>query len=463
MKKDFKNAKILLVDDEQEALDIFTRQLKPDYNITTTTSANKALDLIEYEKFHIILTDVVMPEMNGIEFMKKVKKIRPEIPFIMISGKATIKTAVESLKLGAEDFIEKPVEDLEILNLTINKILKSQWQLQEIERLKKLLNEDFNRDKVIGNSTEIQKILYKVKKIAPLDITVLITGETGVGKEVIANLIHRNSKRKVNKFVPVNCGSVPEQLLESILFGHKKGSFTDAIRDKVGYFEEASGGTLFLDEILDTSKAFQVKLLRALETETIRRIGDDKDIKVDVRILAATNKDIEKAIEAGEFRKDLYYRLNVVNIHIPPLRQRKEDIILLSQNFLNRYKNKYNKGPLEFTEAVKKILTNYTWHGNIRELKNTIEHAVALASHNKIMPDDLPDHIHKVKKFDIRNLFDKPYPIAKENFEIAYIKNLLDRYNGKITKIAQVSEIKRQNLYQKFNKYDIDVDKYRGE
>ena len=231
----------------------------------------------------------------------------------------------------------------------------------------------------------------------------------------------------------------------------------------MGYFEEASGGTLFLDEILDTSKAFQVKLLRALETETIRRIGDDKDIKVDVRILAATNKDIEKAIEAGEFRKDLYYRLNVVNIHIPPLRQRKEDIILLSQNFLNRYKNKYNKGPLEFTEAVKKILTNYTWHGNIRELKNTIEHAVALASHNKIMPDDLPDHIHKVKKFDIRNLFDKPYPIAKENFEIAYIKNLLDRYNGKITKIAQVSEIKRQNLYQKFNKYDIDVDKYRGE
>jgi len=255
----------------------------------------------------------------------------------------------------------------------------------------------FDRTQVIGNSLSIQKVMEKVKIIAPLDTTILITGETGVGKDLFADLIYRNSKRKNQKFVAVNCGGLPENLLESMLFGHKKGSFTDAIRDKIGYFQEADGGTLFLDEITETTKTFQVKLLRVLEKSAIRQVGGDMDIEVDVRVIASTNKNIEDEVREGNFRMDLYYRLNVIHLKIPPLRERREDILLLTNAFIREFSDKYDKPNLEISDTVISVLLSCEWEGNIRELKNAIEHAVAMTVHNKIVLEDLPGTIYKNK------------------------------------------------------------------
>ena len=309
-------AKILIVDDESETRDIFKRQLQDDFYIDTAESVAIAIKKLEKFQYHIVMTDLVMPEADGISLLKTVKKRWPHIAVMVISGKATIEMAVEAMKLGAEDVIEKPVEDLELLKLMVRKILKHRWQAEELKRLKDKLAQNFESANFVGNSYLIQKILEKVKLIASLDTTVLITGETGVGKEMFADLIYKNSKRKEGKFVALNCGGLPENLLESMLFGHKKGSFTGAIKDKIGYFQEANNGTLFLDEIAETTPMFQIKLLRVLEKGVIRQVGGESDIDVNVRIIAATNKDLQKEIEAGNFREDLYYSLNVININM---------------------------------------------------------------------------------------------------------------------------------------------------
>lgn len=454
---------ILIVDDEQDALDIFSRQLQDSYSIITANSAKLALQKLEEQEFQIVMSDVVMPDMDGISLLEMIKVRFPQTSMIMISGKATIDMVVKAMKLGAEDFIEKPVEDLELLEIIIKRILKTKWQANEIIRLKKIIGKDFDRAKVLGNSIPMQRLLEQIKRIAPTDITVLISGETGVGKELFAELIYRNSKRKENKFVDVNCGSIPETLLESVLFGHKKGAFTDAIRDKIGYFQEADGGTLFLDEITETSLAFQVKLLRVLEKKTIRLVGGDQDIEVDVRIVTATNKNIEEEVRKGNFREDLYYRLNVFNIFIPPLRDRIEDIKILATAFVREFSSKYQK-ELILSEDVMRILINYDWKGNIRELKNSMEHAVALANHNKIIPEDLP--INLLKKFNqdkknIFNLVDLPFHEAKQNFEKLYFRELLIKYQGKIQKVSQKTGIVSQNLYKKFNRYGLDPNDFR--
>ena len=459
-----KRAKILIVDDEQDALDIFSRQLKDDYDIDTAISATSALEKLKKNNYHITMTDVVMPGIDGIELMQEIKKQWPHISVVVISGKASIEMAVKAMKLGAEDFIEKPVEDLELLKLMIEKILKSKWQVEEIKRLRNILAHGFDRTNIVGNSLVIQKIMEKVKVIAPLDTTVLITGETGVGKELFAELIYRNSKRKDKKFVALNCGGIPENLLESMLFGHKKGAFTDAIRDKIGYFQEADGGTLFLDEITETSPSFQIKMLRVLEKGVIRQVGGDKDIEVDVRIITATNKLIEEEIEAKNFREDLYYRLNIINIKIPPLRERVEDIKILANAFMNEFSEKHGKQNLTISEPAMSILLANEWKGNVRELKNAIEHAVALCSHTKIMPEDLPDNIFQdnINLVDpLQNYLNLPFNHAKENFEKKYIEELLVKHKGDVTKVATISKIKRQNLYEKFKKYDIDLKKFR--
>lgn len=458
-------AKILVIDDEQDTLDIIRRQLENDYEIDTALSAEIAFEKLNQKKYHIVFTDVVMPEVDGFEITKKIKKEWPFISVVMISGKSTIEMAVQAMKLGVEEFIEKPIEDLDLLKLIIEKILKSKWQAEEINRLHRLLAQGFDRTNIIGNSLAIQQIMEKVKRIAVLDTTVLISGETGVGKELFAELIYKNSKRKDKKFVIVNCGSLPETLLESMLFGHKKGAFTDAVRDKIGYFQEADGGTLFLDEITETSQAFQIKLLRALEKGVIRKVGDDKDIEVDVRIIAASNQSFEEEVEKGNFREDLYYRLNVITIHIPPLRERIEDIKLLANTFVKTFAEKYEKPNLTISEPAMSILLTIEWKGNVRELKNAIEHAVALSTHNKIVPEDLPEHIYKNSDFleytPIYNILQLPFPLAKVNFEKTYIEKLLNKTNGDVKKAAEISKIKRQKLYEKFKKLDIDPKQFR--
>ncbi|MBC8383658.1 MAG: sigma-54-dependent Fis family transcriptional regulator [Candidatus Cloacimonetes bacterium] len=459
------NAKILIVDDEQDTLDIFRRHLEDEYHIDTAHSAEEALEKLENNTYHIAMTDMVMPGTDGIELLTQIKKRLPHVAVVVISGKATIGMAVEAMKIGAEEFIEKPVEDLDLLKIIIKKILKTKWQHEEIKRLRNILTHEFDRTQIIGNSLAIQKAMEKVKRIAHLDTTILITGETGVGKDLFADLIYLNSKRKSQKFVAVNCGGLPENLLESMLFGHKKGSFTDAIRDKVGYFQEADGGTLFLDEITETNKTFQVKLLRVLEKGVVRPVGGDMDIEVNVRIITSTNKDIEKEVKDGNFRQDLYYRLNVIHLHIPPLRERREDIPLLTNAFLREFREKYDKSNLEISDTVMSVLISREWEGNIRELKNTIEHAVAMATHNKIVLEDLPGDLYmKLGAVENKsnNLVNLSFSEAKDTFEKNYVEEILIKCNGDVTKASELSGIKRPNLYEKFNKHNIDVNKYRN-
>jgi len=459
-----KKAKILIVDDEKDTREIFKRHLENEYTIDTANSALAAIEKLEQNSYHIILSDLVMPGEDGLSLLKKIKKNWPEIAVMVISGKASIEMAVEAMKLGADEFIEKPVEDLELLKVMIKKLLKARWQTDEIKRLRSILDTEFDRTHIVGNTLAIQKIMEKVKKVAPLDTTILITGETGVGKELIADLIYRNSNRNKKKFVAVNCGSLPDSLLESTLFGHKRGSFTGAIKDKTGYFQEADGGTLFLDEITETSLEFQVKLLRSLEKGIIRQVGGECDVSVDVRIIAATNKNLEEEIINGNFREDLYYRLNVININIPPLRERIEDIKILVNKFISEFSNKYKKQELKISYAALSILLNQQWKGNIRELKNTLEHAVALAAHDTIIPEDLPENIYKPKESEhyTIHLPGIPYPEAKREFEITYIKNLLEICQGDVTKASRISGIKRQNLYEKFKHYNIDPNNFRN-
>lgn len=458
-----KNPRILIVDDEPDTLEIFHRQLEKDFLVDSVESAFMAVEMLKTRNYHVALTDLVMPGEDGLSLLKKIKKNWPQTSVIVISGRASIETAVQAMKLGAEEFIEKPVEDLEILELKIRNILRSKWQLEEIERLKSILNSEFDRSFIIGNSLPIQQIIGKIQKIAPLDASVMITGETGVGKELFAELIYRNSSRKQQKFVVVNCGSIPDTLLESMLFGHTKGAFTGAIKEKEGYFKEADGGTLFLDEITETSSSFQVKLLRALEKGTIRKVGGDRDENVDVRIIAASNKDIYEEVKKGNFREDLYYRLNVIGIHIPPLRERREDIKLLAHEFIKEFSKKYNKGKLKISEPVLTLLLSREWRGNVRELKNVIEHAVALCNHDKIVLEDLPANVFQQndqttfkRKYDNLTFFK-----AKEEFEKDYITRLLELFHGDVTKVAEFSKIKRPNLYDKFKKYHINPNSFR--
>ncbi len=457
--------KILIVDDEEDTREIFSRHLQSDYTVNAVPSAKEAIIALDDEKYHVALTDLVMPEVGGLELLSEIKKKHPEVAVIVISGKATIDMAVTAIKKGAEDFIEKPVEDLDLLNIMINKIMKMHWQKQEITRLRNQLA-GMEKGQVIGNSMALQQILEKIKIVAPLDTTAMVTGETGVGKELIAELLYRNSKRKNNKFVIVHCGSLPENLLESTLFGHKKGSFTDAIRDKIGYFEEANGGTLFLDEITETSPAFQTKILRVLEKGVMRRVGGDHDIPVDVRVIAASNKDIGVEVEKGNFREDLYYRLNVIHFHIPPLRQRPEDIPVLINFFLKQFARKHEKPVQTFSDAAMSIMTNYDWRGNVRELKNAVEHSVVLSKLDAIVPEDLPVNIYNSfqnleKTVISEKLTYLPFFKARDLFEKQYLIKLLERHNGDVTKAADISGIKRQNLYEKFSKYVIDPKTYR--
>jgi DNA-binding NtrC family response regulator len=458
-------AKILIVDDEKDTRDIFRRHLENEYTIDTAESALTAVEKLEHNSFQVVLSDLVMPGEDGLSLLKKIKKNRPEIAVMVISGKASIEMAVEAMKIGADEFIEKPVEDLDLLKIKIERLLKAKWQTDEIKRLRTILDKEFDRTHIVGNSLAIQKIMEKVKKIAPLDTTILISGETGVGKELIADLIYRNSSRSKMKFVAVNCGSLPESLLESTLFGHRKGSFTSAIKDKIGYFQEATGGTLFLDEITETTPAFQVKLLRVLEKGIIRQVGGESDLTVDVRIIAATNKDLSEEVEKGNFREDLLYRLNVIGLHIPPLRERIEDVKLLVSKFTSEFSKKYKKQELKISNAALSILLNQQWKGNIRELKNAIEHSVALASHDTIIPEDLPDNIFKrdSKESDssAAHFLSLPYPEAKREFEKAYIETVMNKYDGDVTKVSIISGIKRQNIYDKFKRYQINPDDFR--
>ncbi|MDD3051972.1 MAG: sigma-54 dependent transcriptional regulator, partial [Candidatus Cloacimonetes bacterium] len=430
---------ILIVDDEKDTLSIFNRFLENSYNVFTAPDIESAEITLGKENIDCIVSDLIIPGCDGLGFVKKLRNNFSDIPVLVMSGKATVKMAVEAMREGAHDFIEKPILNFDILPVLIDKALKSREIIAENILLRQKLENKFSKSEFIGVSQKIQKIFNIVRKISNLNTTILVQGQTGTGKELLANLIHNNSQRKDKPFVPVNCGAVPETLLESLLFGHVKGTFTGADKDKQGLFEEANGGTLFLDEIGDTSTAFQIKLLRVLQEKKIRRVGGNQEKEIDVRIIAATNRNLEEEVKKNNFRKDLFYRLNVIKIELPSLNERIEDIPLLANHFLRNFMKENEVTDYKISREVMDIMKKVKWEGNIRELQNVIEYSAALCSDKMIKEEDLPDYL-KTRHESISQIdMSSDYSSAKTYFETIYFRKLMQTSNGKMNTAAEIS------------------------
>jgi two-component system response regulator PilR (NtrC family) len=383
--------KILVVDDERSMRDFLSIMLKKaGYDVTTAIDGDEAVKILHKDIFDLVITDLKMPKVDGLQVLKTVKELSPDTVVIVITAFASTETTVEAMKEGAYDYITKPFQNDE-MKIRIKKALEKRRLSAENILLKKQLKDRAVFDNIIGKSEKIEKVFELVRKVSDSMSNILIYGESGTGKELIARAIHFNSRKKDKPFVTINCGALPEGLLESELFGHMKGSFTGAVFNKEGLFEVANGGTIFLDEVGETSPAIQVKLLRVLQDKEFKRVGGTKEIKVDVRIITATNRDLSKAVSEGKFREDLYYRLNVIPITLPPLRERTDDIPLLADYFLNKFNKALNKNVKGFSQTTMELFRNYEWRGNVRELENVIERAVALSNSEIITPEYLPD------------------------------------------------------------------------
>ncbi|MEY8780691.1 sigma-54-dependent transcriptional regulator [Allomuricauda sp. XS_ASV26] len=370
-------SKILVIEDESAIRRVLVKILaeeSDDYNVVEAEDGKAGIDLIKKEDFDLVLCDIKMPKMDGVEVLEAAKKIKPEIPFIMISGHGDLDTAVNTMRLGAYDYISKP-PDLNRLLTTVRNALDRKELVVENKVLKKKISKNYE---MIGESNEIGSIKEMIEKVAPTDARVLITGSNGTGKELVAHWLHEKSPRSSSPFVEVNCAAIPSELIESELFGHVKGAFTSAVKDRAGKFEAANKGTIFLDEIGDMSLSAQAKVLRALQENKISRVGSDKDIKVDVRVLAATNKDLKKEIEDGKFREDLYHRLAVILIKVPTLNDRRDDIPLLIEHFSNKIASEQGTGQKTFSKKAIDLLKSYDWTGNVRELRNVVERLIIL-------------------------------------------------------------------------------------
>jgi DNA-binding NtrC family response regulator len=448
------NNRILVIDDDENLLKSIKKILTMEnYLVDTLINALQAENIIEEQKYQCVLLDVKMPMVNGIEILHRITHKVPTLPIIMISGQSNIETAVESIKDGAYDFIEKPINP-ERLVVTVKNALQK-FELQQLsDSIFEELKEKFN---LVGQSNALKNIIKQIKDISITPAKVLILGESGTGKELVAWAIHYNSHRKGFPYIKINCAAIPAELLESELFGHRKGSFTGALTDRRGKFSEANGGTLFLDEIGDMHFQLQSKLLRVLEEKEIQVIGENLPQKVDVRIIAATNKNLEDLVAQGKFREDLYYRLNVAKIIIPPLRNRKEDILPLAYYFLKEFCDNYNKQMLTLKKQAETILINYNWPGNVRQLKNVIEKIVIFAPGNEI------GYKEAIAALELDNSEYDIFPDEKDhtlkntvhNFEKSYILRTLQKHDWKISETASILGIDRSNLFKKMKKYDL--------
>jgi len=449
-----KMANILIVDDERSIRNTLREILEYEkYKVDEAPDGPAAIKLIKNNDYDVVLLDIKMPRMDGMEVLEKIKDINPEVPVIMISGHGTIETAVEAVKKGAYDFISKP-PDLNRLLITIRNALDKSNLITETKILKRQVSKT---REILGESPAIQKIKETIKRVAPTEARVLITGENGTGKELVARWIHELSNRAKGPLVEVNCAAIPTDLIESELFGHEKGAFTSAIRQRIGKFEQANGGTLFLDEIADMSLAAQAKVLRALQENRITRVGSDKDVTVDVRVVAATNKDLIKEIEEGRFRMDLYHRLSVILIHVPSLNERKDDIPLLAERFVKEICED-NKMPYKkVTPKALLALREIEWSGNIRELHNVIERLVIL-SEDKITEDDVNRYVFSTAaKQDPVEIFESfsRFQEYKDFMEKKFIEFKLKSNNWNVSKTAEELDIQRSHLYNKIDKYDL--------
>jgi two-component system nitrogen regulation response regulator NtrX len=448
-------AKLLIVDDEKSIRNALVQVFEYEgHDVRGASDGVEALEAAASFRPDVVFLDVKMPEMDGIEVLARLREDDPSAVVVMISGHGTIDTAIEATRKGAYDFLEKPL-DTDRLLVTTKRALELRGLAASVEALR---SEVESRYEIVGNSYPVRQVLERVERVAPTDARVLITGDNGTGKELVARAIHRLSPRAEAPFVEVNCAAIPSELIESALFGHIKGSFTGAVADRAGKFEQADGGTLFLDEIGDMSLAAQAKVLRALEQGVVTRVGGAQSIAVDVRVVAATNKDLQGEIEEGRFREDLFYRLNVVPIHVPPLRERREDIPMLVQHFADAMARSARVGAKSFTQEAVDRLSSLEWPGNVRELRNTVERLLILSSGEQVRGDDVdllaPGRVGG-SGLGGELLCAQTFAEFKEMAERAYILHRLRECDWNVAETARRMDMPRSNLYKKIEKYTL--------
>jgi len=445
-------ARILVIDDEDSMCNFMEIMLaKEGYSVDTANSGKDGVELLRESNYDLVIADLNMPDMTGIDVLKQVRSFKQDQDLIVMTAYATVDTAIEAMKHGAVDYITKPFK-IDEIKLVIEKSISHKILKRENHALKRQLKGDHSFDNFMGTSDVVVNLKKAARRIAVTDSTVLIRGESGTGKDLIAKAIHHHSPRCGGPFVTINCAALPESLLESELFGHKKGSFTGAIKDKDGLFKVADGGTFFLDEVGNTSMAIQVKLLRVLEEKKIIPVGDTQPIDVDVRLIAATNSDLEADVKSGRFRADLFYRLNVIPIMIPPLRERREDISLLVRYFIDRYCEKICIPTKEISPEAMELLVGYHWPGNVRELENTIERAVLLNRSEALEVSDLPEKLACPESIAAVSDAEPANPTL-ESIEKAYIHYVMTQTGGRKTKAARILGIDTSTLYRKLDRY----------
>ncbi len=451
--------RVLVAEDEKTQRDLLEGFLKKEgFSVETVANGKEAMERLEKDLFDIVLLDYKMPELDGLETLREIRKSYPDLPVVMMTAYGTVETAVACMKEGALDYLTKPI-DLDELLLIFNKVIERLHLIQENRALKAQLQERYTFGNIIYGSRRMEEVMGLVARVAPSQATVLIRGESGTGKELIANAIHFAGPRSQKPLVKVNCSAIPETLLESELFGHEKGAFTGATQRRIGRFEEANGGTLFLDEVGDLSPGTQVKLLRVLQEKEFQRLGSNQTLKTDVRVIAATNQNLEEAIKKGSFREDLYYRLNVITIFLPPLRERKEDIPLLIDYFLKKYSKANQKMISDVSKEARNLLLRYSYPGNVRELENLIERAVVLCRGDIITTQDLPFHLREAKSEALweSSKSQKSLPESLEEIERDMIIKALHEHQGVQTRAAESLGISERVLRYKMKKYRIRI------
>jgi DNA-binding NtrC family response regulator len=446
--------RVLIVDDDRSMCEMLEVDLRlRGFECRSTTSPQESLQILKNDSFEAVLTDLRMPGMDGTQLCERIVANRPDLPVVVMTAFGSLESAVAAMRVGAYDFVTKPIE-LDILALALERavrhhVLQEKVKVlsQEVEGLKRF-------DEILGTSSPMQELFDQLSRIADSEVSVLITGESGTGKELVARAIHRQSRRHDKPFVAINCAAIPDALLESELFGHAKGAFTDARTTRKGLFLEAEGGTLFLDEIGDFPIATQAKLLRALEEQKLRPVGGDREQAFDVRILSATNRDLETAVEEGRFREDLYFRINVIQVEVPPLRARGSDILLLAQHYVESFAARAGKRVTGLSDAVAAKLMNYSWPGNVRELRNVIERAVALTRYETVAVDDLPEKIRDYQSSRMVLAGNDPADLMPlEDLERRYILHVLTTVGGNKTTAARVLGLDRKTLYRKLQQW----------
>jgi len=448
-------AKILIVDDDENLLELMGMVLQSaDYEVTTVHDEEKALEAARKQVFDLAVVDLRLVRTDGITLMHDLHLINPEMPVIILTAHSSVKSAVEAIRMGAFNYLAKPFDPDELL-LQIEKALENRRLQSEVKRLEGIMEERYAFSSIIANSHKMQSVLGLVSRIAPTDSTVFIYGESGTGKELVARILHLASARKDKRFVAINCAAIPETLLESELFGYEKGAFTGAIKSSKGFLAQAHGGTLFLDEIGDMSLSLQTKLLRVLQERQFYPLGSEKPVDVDIRLVVATNKDLEAEVRKGAFREDLFYRIHVIPVHIPPLRERKEDIVPLAEHFLKKSAEKMNRDVSGFTTMAMQKLMLHDWPGNVRELENAVEYAVAI-TRSEIIAEDviLPSR-------EAAPASPKPFKEAKEDFERDYLIWILQTAEGNVSKAAELAGKYRADLYALLKKHNLKPDTFK--